>query len=99
MSQTLAGHVGEPTVVHVGEPTVVHGHGPIVEHSRPLRDDGGLAIGSGFTTHGLPFLDDPSPDATLRGGRWSSTPVPQRGSRREISTASSTSGTRPPGCR
>ncbi|HEV7850978.1 MAG TPA: hypothetical protein VGP27_06390, partial [Mycobacterium sp.] len=31
MSQTLAGHVGEPTVVHVGERTVVHGHGPIVE--------------------------------------------------------------------
>ncbi len=28
-----------------------------------------LVIGSGFTTHGLPFLDDPSPDATPPG--WS----------------------------
>lgn len=30
---------------------------------RPLRDDGVLIIGSGFTTHGLPFLTDPRPDA------------------------------------
>ena len=39
------------------------------ERLRPLRDDGVLVIGSGFTTHGLPFLDDPSPDATPPG--WS----------------------------
>ncbi|QNG21289.1 dioxygenase [Rhodococcus triatomae] len=30
---------------------------------RPLRDRGVLVMGSGFTTHGLPFLRDPSPDA------------------------------------
>lgn len=29
----------------------------------PLRDEGVLIIGSGFTTHGLPFLSDPRPDA------------------------------------
>lgn len=36
----------------------------------PLREEGVLIIGSGFTTHGLPFLTDPSPDAVPPA--WSS---------------------------
>ena len=36
---------------------------------RPLRDHGVLVIGSGFLTHGLPFLRDFRPDATPPG--WS----------------------------
>lgn len=36
---------------------------------RELREQGVLIIGSGFTTHGLPFLTDPRPDAPAPG--WS----------------------------
>lgn len=39
------------------------------ERLRPLRDEGVLIIGSGFTTHGLPFLTDWSTDAHPPG--WS----------------------------
>ncbi|MBS4103026.1 dioxygenase family protein [Tsukamurella paurometabola] len=34
-----------------------------------LREEGVMIIGSGFTTHGLPFLTDPSADAVAPG--WS----------------------------
>jgi 4,5-DOPA dioxygenase extradiol len=36
----------------------------------PLRDEGVLIVGSGFTTHGLPYLRDWSPEARAPG--WSS---------------------------
>jgi len=40
------------------------------ERLRPLRDEGVLIIGSGFLTHGLPFLTDWRIDAAAPG--WSS---------------------------
>ncbi|MCW2832421.1 MAG: dioxygenase [Nocardioides sp.] len=39
------------------------------ERLKPLRDEGVLIIGSGFLTHGLPFLTDWSIDAAVPG--WS----------------------------
>ena len=47
--------------------------GKLIEIGRrlaPLRDEGVLIIGSGFMTHGLPFIRDWSIDATAPG--WSS---------------------------
>jgi len=41
----------------------------IGQRLRPLRDEGVLIVGSGFMTHGLPFLRDWRPDAEPPG--WS----------------------------
>jgi 4,5-DOPA dioxygenase extradiol len=35
-----------------------------------LRDEGVLIVGSGFTTHGLPFLTDTTPGAAAPGWSW-----------------------------
>ena len=50
-------------------------------------DEGVLIVGSGFLTHGLPFLRDFRPDADPRAGRGSST----RGARKRWRVATSTS--------
>lgn len=51
-------------VVQISMPTLDPQHLlTLGERLRPLRDDGVMLIGSGFTTHGLPFLEDPSPGA------------------------------------
>lgn len=58
-------------VIQMSIPT--HDPGTLMELGRrlqPLRDQGVLIIGSGFMTHGLPFLKDWTLDATPPG--WSS---------------------------
>jgi 4,5-DOPA dioxygenase extradiol len=47
----------------------------IGERLRPLRDEGVLVVGSGFLTHGLPFLRDlrmdaPPPDWSSEFDEW-----------------------------
>ena len=57
-------------VLQISLPTLDPAH--LLELGRrlsPLRDDDVLIVGSGFTTHGLPYLTDPSPGADAPG--WS----------------------------
>ncbi|RLV47581.1 dioxygenase [Nocardioides mangrovicus] len=56
---------GDVPVLQMSLPT--HDPGRLLEIGRrlaPLRDEGVLIVGSGFLTHGLPFLTDFSLDAT-----------------------------------
>ena len=69
------------------------------ERLRPLRDDGVLIIGSGFTTHGLPFLDDPSPGAVPPDWSTEFDAWARERSPPAMSTRSSTSATGRPACR
>ena len=66
---------------------------------RPLRDEGVLVIGSGFLTHGLPFLRDWSPNAAAPGWSVEFDAWAAEALAAAMSTSSSTSRRAPPGCR